>query len=222
MKPLQRDHERMDMQRRHFALGLTAAAWLAPAARAAVEPIEGRNFTQQSTPQPVAVAGKIEVIEFFGYWCPHCRSLEPALEEWARKLPTDVNFRRVPVAWQAAQEPYQRLYFALESVAAAPLIHQKVFQAVQLQGMRLEVPAALAAFASANGIDAKKLADAMSGFAVASKARVATQVAQAYRIDGVPALAIHGRYLTAPDKAGSNEAALQVAAALIRKAKAGR
>jgi len=210
------------MQRRNFALGLTAVPWLSQTSWAAVEPVEGRNFTTLSSPQPLAVAGKIEVIEFFGYWCPHCRSLEPTLEEWARKLPADVNFRRVPVAWQASQEPYQRLYFALESVGAAPVIHQKVFQAVQVQGMRLEVPAALAAFASANGIDAKKLADAMSGFAVASKARVATQVAQAYRIDGVPALAIHGRYLTSPEKAGSDDAALQVADALIRKAKSGR
>ena len=210
------------MQRRNVVLGLSAAPWLARPAWAAVEAVEGRNFTALSPPQPVAVAGKIEVIEFFGYWCPHCRALEPVLEEWLRKPAADLNFRRVPVAWQAAQEPYQRLFFALESLGAAPGIHQKVFQAVQMQGMRLELPAAQAAFASSNGIDPKKLTDAMSGFAVASKARVATQVAQAYRIDGVPALAVHGRYLTSPEKAGGDEAALQVVDALIRKAKSGR
>jgi thiol:disulfide interchange protein DsbA len=209
------------MQRRSFALGLSAS-WLARPAWAAVEAVEGRNYTQLSPPQPVAVAGKIELIEFFGYWCPHCRALEPVLEEWLRKPPADLSFRRVPVAWQAAQEPYQRLFFALEAVGAPATIHQKVFQAVQMQGMRLELPAAQAAFASANGIDAKKLTDAMSGFAVASKARVAAQVAQTYRIDGVPTLVVQGRYLTSPEKAGSDESALQVVDALIRKARAAR
>ncbi len=207
------------MKRRDFALGLAASPLMAAAA---VDLAEGRNYTAVSPPQPVAVAGKIEVIEFFGYWCPHCRSLEPSLEEWVKKLPADVNFRRVPVAWQAGQEPYQRLYFALEAVGAGPGIHQKVFSALQMQGIRLELPAAQLAFASANGLDGKKLADAMSGFAISSKARKATQTAQVYRIDGVPTLAIQGRYLTSPEKSGGDEAALQVADALIRKAKAGR
>jgi thiol:disulfide interchange protein DsbA len=210
------------MQRRNFALGLTASAWLARPAWAAVEPVEGRQFTKLSQPQAVAVAGKIEVIEFFGYWCPHCRVFEPLLEEWARKLPADVNFRRIPVAWQPGQEPYQRLYFALEALGLGSGIHQKVFQAVQMQGMRLELPAGLAAFAAANGIDKAKLADAMGGFAVASKARMATQVVGSYRIEGVPALAIHGRYMTSPELVGSEELTLQVADALIRRAKAGR
>lgn len=204
------------MKRRDFALGLAVSPLLA---HAAVDAVEGRTFTAISPAQPVAVAGKIEVIEFFGYWCPHCRALEPALEEWVKKLPADVNFRRVPVAWQPAQEPHQRLYYALESIGAPGSIHQKVFSAIQMQGMRLETPAAQTAFASANGLDAKKLTDAMSGFAISSKARQATQTASSYRIDGVPALAVQGRYLTSPEKANGDEAALQVVDALIRKAK---
>ena len=80
------------MQRRHFALGLTAAPWLARPAWAAVEAVEGRNFSSLSSPQPVAVAGKIEVIEFFGYWCPHCRSLEPTLEECERSTAVSMRF----------------------------------------------------------------------------------------------------------------------------------
>ena len=212
----------IDITRRHLALALATTPLLTGPARAAGEPAEGREYVLVQQPQAVAVAGKTEVIEFFGYWCPHCRSLEPTLEAWAQRLPADVNFRRVPVAWRPGQEPYQRLYFALEAVGAPPSIHRKVFDAVQVQGMRLDLPAALAAFAAANGIDPKKLADAMSGFAVSSKTRVATQVVQAYRIEGVPAFVVQGRFLTSPEKVGSDEGALKVVDALVRKAKTAR
>ncbi|MBK6854824.1 MAG: hypothetical protein IPG93_25440 [Burkholderiales bacterium] len=96
------------MNRRDFALGLGATALLSPLARAATEPVEGRQYTRVGQPVPVAVAGKIEVIEFFGYWCPHCSQLEPVLEPWVKKLPSDVNFRRIPVAWQAQHVPFQK------------------------------------------------------------------------------------------------------------------
>ena len=29
--------------------------------------------------------GKIEVIEFFWYGCPHCNAFEPMLDAWARR-----------------------------------------------------------------------------------------------------------------------------------------
>ena len=210
------------MKRRDLALALAALPLISRPAWAAVDAVEGRNYNTLSQPQPVAVPGKIEVLEFFGYWCPHCRALEPKLEEWVSKLPPDVAFKRVPVAWRAGQEAYQRLFYALEALGAPSSIHQRVFEAVQLQNAKLEVPVALKAFAAANGLDAAKLADAMSGFSVSSKARVATQLSKTYRIDGVPSLVIQGRYITSPGTANGDEAALQVADALIKKARASR
>ena len=167
-----------------------------------------------------AAAGKIEVIEFFGYWCPHCRALEPYLEPWVKKLPSEVVFRRVPVAWQRTQEPYQRLYYALDALGVGVEVHGKVFEALHAQGLRLDTDAGLAAFATANGLDKAKLADAMKSFGVASKVRAADQLWRAYGIDGVPTLAIDGRYLTSPALAGSDVRALEVADALIRKVRA--
>ncbi len=34
--------------------------------------------------------GKVEVVEVFGYTCPHCASFEPHLVAWERTLPDDV------------------------------------------------------------------------------------------------------------------------------------
>jgi thiol:disulfide interchange protein DsbA len=210
------------MKRREFALTLASASLLPLAARAAVEPVEGRQYTKVSSPQPVLVQGKTEVIEFFGYWCPHCNELEPSLEAWIKKLPADVNFRRIPVAWQAMHQPYQQLYYALEAMGANLEMHGKMFRAVHTERLRLDTDAGLAAFAKANGLDASKLADVMKSFTVASKCKVATQTFRTFGIDGVPTLVVDGRFITSPALAGGETQVFDVLEALMRKGKSGR
>jgi thiol:disulfide interchange protein DsbA len=210
------------MNRRDFALGLGATALLLQPAWAASDPVEGKDYTKLGSPVPVTVAGKIEVIEFFGYWCPHCNQLEPVLEPWLKKLPPDVVFRRIPVAWQAQHVPFQKLYFALESMGAGADVHKKVFDAVHVQHLRIDNDAAIAGFAGVIGVDKTRLLDEMKGFTVASKLATANKAFGAFHVDGVPTLAINGRFLTSPEMAGGEEAALRVTEALIRKAKATR
>ena len=210
------------MNRRDFALGLGATALLAQSARAATEPVEGKDYTKLGTPVPVAVAGKIEVIEFFGYWCPHCSQLEPVLEPWVKKLPSDVNFRRIPVAWQAQHVPFQKLYFALEVMGAGGEVHRKVFDAVHVQRLRIDNDGAIGGFAGVIGVDKARLLDEMKGFTVASKLNVANKSFASFQINGVPTLAVNGRFLTSPEMAGGEEQALRVAEALIRKARTTR
>jgi protein dithiol oxidoreductase (disulfide-forming) len=210
------------MKRREFAIALATVPWLASPVLAAGEPVQGRDYAKLSTPVPVATPGKPEVIEFFGYWCPHCNALEPALEAWVKKLPTGVVFRRIPVAWRAPQEAYQKLFFALESLGLPSEIHGKAFDAVHRQGLHLENDAGLAAFCSANGLDKAKVADAMKGFSVSSKVRMANQAVASYHIDGVPTFAVNGRFITSPEMTGGEERTLQVIDALLRQNPTGR
>jgi thiol:disulfide interchange protein DsbA len=206
------------MKRRAFTLTLGATAALtALPALAQNEAVEGKTYTRLPSPQPVAVPGKIEVIEFFGYWCPHCAALEPSLEAWAAKLPGDVNFRRLPVGWSAMHEPYQRLFFALEVLGLGPAMNGKVFNAVHVQRLRLDTDAGLAVFAQANGIDKAKLDGAMKSFSVAAKVRMANQAWQAYHLEGVPAIIVDGRYFVQPEGDTGGASAMRVVDALVRK-----
>jgi protein dithiol oxidoreductase (disulfide-forming) len=209
------------MNRRDFAIGVAAVPMLTRMAWAASEPAEGRDYIRLQQPVPVAVAGKIEVIEFFGYWCPHCNAFEPKLEAWLRSVPPYVNFRREAVAWQPSHVPYQRLSFAIQAMGLPASIHQKVYDAVHVQGLHLDNDGGIAVFAAANGIDKAKLLDTMKGFTVASQIRVANQLFAAYQLDGVPTLTVNGRYITSPEKAGGEDQALRVVDALIRKSRAG-
>lgn len=210
------------MNRRDFAIGLGAAHLITRTAWAAAEPVEGKDYTRLQQSMPVAVPGKIEVVEFFGYWCPHCFHMEPKLEAWVKKLPSNVNFRRSPVAWRPTEAPFQKLYFALEVMGAGSDVHLKVFKAVHEQHMHLETDAGVADFAAANGIDKAKLADAMKSFSVASKVGAANQASTAYRIEGVPTFAVNGEFETSPEQAGGEDQALHVVEVLIQKAKVTR
>ena len=208
------------MKRRDFSLQLAAAglgaAWAGTAA-AQGAPVEGTHYTKLAQPVAVSVpAGKIEVIEFFSYGCPHCFALEPTLESWAKRLPPDVVFKRVPVGFNALYENYQKIYYALEAMGQLEHMHRKVFDAIHQQRLRLDKEADLAAFMTANGVDGAKFVELFKSFTVQSKVKQAQQLSQAYKIDGVPTMAVQGRYTTSGSQAGSNERALAVTDALVQ------
>jgi len=216
------------MKRREFSL--TAAAVLAPAmigTGAAVaqpaKPREGKDFLALDKRVPAeAPAGKIEVIEFFWYSCPHCNAFEPALEAWVKNLPKDVSFRRVPVAFRDDFAPQQRLFYTLDALNKVDEYQAKVFRAVHVERLPLTSDEAILAWAGKQGFDPAKFAEIYRSFSVASKLRRAVQLQDAYKVEGVPALGIAGRYYTDGSLAGSMERALQVADFLIAEARKAR
>ncbi len=207
------------MKRRDFSLQLAGGlglGWVGTA-QAQGTPVEGTHYLKLSPPAPVtAPAGKIEVVEFFSYGCPHCYALEPTIEPWVKRLPPDVVFRRVPVAFNALYENYQKIFFALEAMGEVDRMHAKVFNAIHQQRQRLDKEADIAAFMQANGIDGAKFIEQYKSFSVQSKARQAKQLSEAYKIEGVPTMGVQGRYVTSGSLAGSNERALAVTDSLVQ------
>jgi thiol:disulfide interchange protein DsbA len=213
------------MQRREFSTALVGAGALALGLPAAAQggPVEGTHYVRLGQPLPVtAPAGKVEVVEFFWYGCPHCNAFEPALEAWVKKLPEFVAFRRVPV--QFREEPFgthQRIYFALETMGQLEAMHRKVFAAIHNDRLKLDKPAEIQAFMSKNGLDGARFIEVMNSFGVQTKARQAKQLAEAYKIDGVPALGIQGRFYTSGSLAGGQDKMLVVADFLIQASRKG-
>jgi thiol:disulfide interchange protein DsbA len=214
------------MKRREFSsrlISLTAGAGAlvsATRALAQAEPVEGTSYVKLSQPIPMAAGGKIEVVEFFWYGCPHCSIFEPTLAAWQKKLPADVAFRRAPVVFR--EEPFtthQKLYYSLEAMDLVEAMQRKVFHAIQVDQAKLDKLPDILTFMAKNGVDTAKFTEAFNSFSVQTKARQAKQLAEAYRIDGVPTLGIHGRYYTSPSLAGSPEKALSVADYLIQRSR---
>ena len=221
----------MTLTRRDFShrlVGGAAGALLSAPALAQQSPVEGVHYVRLSEPVPVAVPGKIEVIEFFWYECPHCNEFEPALDAWAKKAPDDVAFRRVPVWFR--EEPFgaqQRLFYALEALGLLPTLHRKVFTTIHSERTRLRTPEDFSAFALRNGVDPLKFVAAYNSFSAQSKSLQARQTASAYKIDAVPAMGVQGRYYTNGNLAsggaagGSNSRMLGVVDALIARVRQG-
>jgi thiol:disulfide interchange protein DsbA len=214
----------MNIERRQFsALLATGFGALAPAAPANAQggPVEGTHYVRLAQPVPTPGGGKIEVIEFFSYACPHCSAFEPTLEAWVKKLPADVAFRRAPVPFLQNADNFQKLYFALEALGKVEAMQRKVFFTVHVERARLDKPADMAALMAKNGIDSAKFLDVFNSFSVQTKARQAKQLSEAYKIDGVPALGVQGRYYTSGTLAGSPERSLVVTDYLVERIRKG-
>ena len=210
------------IKRRAFcslAIPLTLA--VQTAAHAQQPFVEGRHYVEVSPRQPTKDPKQVEVLEFFAYSCSHCNAFEPALEAWLKKLPPDVLFRRIPVAFREDVVIHQQLYFALEALGLVEQLHGKVFHAIHAERQRLATAADIAAFAAKNGADGKRLVETMGSFGVAGKVRQATALAAGYKIEGTPSLGVNGRWLTSGSLAGSNPRTLLVAEHLIALAKKG-
>lgn len=216
------------MQRREFSIATASAAASLVAlsttalAQAPAAPRAGTDFLVLDKPAPVeAPAGKIEVVEFFWYSCPHCNRFEPALEEWIKKAPKDVVVRRVPVSFRPDFEPQQRLYYVLEAMNKVDELHKKVFLAIHGEKQLLNTAELVAAWAEKQGLNKVKFLEMYNSFGIATKARKATQLQDAYKVDGVPALGVAGRFYTSGELAKNMDRALQVTDYLVIQARKG-
>ncbi|HSI47719.1 MAG TPA: thiol:disulfide interchange protein DsbA/DsbL [Ideonella sp.] len=208
----------MSLNRRDFSVAVAGLATLG-AAHAQGAPVEGKDYQKLSPPVPVTSAGKVEVVEFFWYGCPHCNALEPYLNQWLAKLPPDVSFRRIHVGFTPVHAYHLKLFYALEAMGVEAQYHSKVFAAIHVAHQRLGQDSEVLSWASSVGLDGAKLVSFMNSFSVAGKLPQARQLTAAYHVDGVPTLGVQGRYTTSPAMVGSETRVFNVLDALIATAR---
>jgi thiol:disulfide interchange protein DsbA len=213
-------------------LGLAGRAAGTPAT-AADEPKEGVQYLVLPTSPNVDAGNKVEVTEFFAYYCPHCYAFEPLLAAWVKKQGANIVFRRVHVPRDPGVLPQQRLFYTLESMGLLDQYHDKVFSAMHVEHLRLASDEQVFDWAAKAGIDRARFVDTYRSFGVQAKLRRAGQMVEDYRVNYWPLVAIDGRFITSPSQAneGVTEArtetqqqqvALQVMDYLVAKAKADR
>lgn len=216
------------MKRRDFSLTLGAAVagavLLEPSAMAqAKSPEAGTDYQVVEKRAAVeAPADKIEVVEFFWYNCPHCSQFEPAFDAWRKRVPKDLAVRRVPIAFNDSFAPQQRLYYALEAMGLVDQLHAKVFAAIHVEKRDLSKGDSIADWIAKQGVDKSKFLVQYNSFMVNTKVTRATQLQNAYRIEGVPALGVAGRFWTDGSMAKGLDRALQVVEFLAANIRAGK
>lgn len=224
------------MKRREFSaqviglatVGLGGVGLGAEASAQSNDPVAGKHYMVLQPPVPAGTSGKFEVVEFFWYGCPHCYAFEPLLEAWVKRLPSDVSFKRVPVAFR--QDPFvihQKLYYSLEAMGLIDKLQRKVFDEMHIerpkgeQRPQLSTIDQITTFLGKQGVDKAQFLSVFDSFAVNTKLGQAQKLVSAYQLNGVPALGIQGRFLTDGPMAGGMDKALQVTDFLLQKLRKG-
>lgn len=191
------------------------------AAGAPPAPVEGSDYVLIDNPQPYApLDGRIEVVEVFGYWCPHCAEFQPQLSAWKRKLPRDVRFTYVPAVFEPG-DSFARAYFAAEHFGVLDKTHDAMFPAIHVEGLlpKNASVAEIAAYYGQQGLDPAKVQAYMLSPAVDAKLEHARQFALHGGVEGTPTLIVDGRYRIT---ARTHEDGLRIASQLIDQLRAAR
>jgi protein dithiol oxidoreductase (disulfide-forming) len=210
---------------------LLATAAMSPAFASPANPQNGVDYVTLAQPQPVQTTGKkVEVIEFFMYHCPVCNGLDPGFEEWVKKQGDRIQVRRIHMPYTGANDPEAHLYLTLEALGRLDDMHEKVFNAVHKQRIRLNKDDAIIDWVSKNGIDRTTFLNAWNSFGVQARLRGLNRIIENYKVDSVPTIIVDGKYMTSPGMVHEStktnnpqemyQGALQIADALVAKAAA--
>lgn len=175
----------------------------------------GVNYDPLAPAQPTSVApGKVEVMEVFWLACPHCYELEPYMRRWLKSKPAYVEFVRVPVIWQPVHKAHARLFYTLEALNRDDLV-EKAFETLHQELQNRQPPLIgdsdqetfrlQQQFAVQNGVSASDFATAYNSFAVNADLQRAEEITERYQVQGVPLIAVNGRYTSDVGKAGGED-----------------
>lgn len=200
-----------------FMLGVITTLAISFSTLAAAEQfVEGKDYKVVPQPGKVEVPGKIEVREFFWYGCPHCHKLEPYMQKWLQKIPNDVNFVRTPAAMNPVWEQHARAYYVSEALGVRRKAHLAVFSAIYNNPQSLIDQDSLAKFYSHFGVSTQQFNTLFNSFAITGKVNQAVNLAKFYKLSGVPAVVVNGKYIIQ----GEDQRVIDIMNYLIQKERA--
>ena len=201
---------------RRYALTSLIALMTLPLAVNAAEFEEGVHYVRLPVPVPTADDSRIEVVECFSYACIHCKTFEPALDEWSAVQPENVQFRRLPAIFNATWQLFAQAFYTAEVLGVTDQVHSAIFKAIHEQGMDLRDPALMAKlFETFAGVPQSDFDAVYHSFGVRSRLQQAQAHSRAYGITGTPSMIVDGQFRTDGTMAGSNAMMLQVVDHLV-------
>ena len=164
--------------------------------------VAGHDYVVLGTPQRQESNGKIEVLEFFSWGCPHCYEFYPKLSRWLSTLPKDASFKRVPVGLGHPEwEALAKAYYALQSTGDVDRLDSQIFEDIHKNHVWLYDEQSITTWVGKHGVNVPQFTAAFRSFGVNTTAGQAEQKAVDYRLPGVPTMAIAGKYIVTGDHA---------------------
>ena len=173
-----------------------------------------------SPAQPTQTGDKIEVLEIFWYACPHCYDFEPHIDPWQENIAEDVEFRRMPGIFRKSWIPHAKAYYTAEKLGVLDTIHSPLFDAIHKDRKKILDDKAIRKFFLKQGVDSDEFAKVYTSEEVDTKVKQAYVMGQRYKVTGVPAIIVNGKYMVSGSTAGSFENVLKVVDSLVDKERA--
>ncbi|MBU2710813.1 thiol:disulfide interchange protein DsbA/DsbL [Zooshikella harenae] len=155
---------------------------------------EGKDYIVLSQPVKTADANKVNVTEVFSYSCPHCYNLEPYINKWAETLPEDVKFQKIPAVTKGLWGQHARLFFTINALKLDKKVHSDIFNAFHKERNKLAAPEAMAKFLTKYDVKKESFEQTFNSFGVSSQMNLAAAKFRGYRLTGVPAVIVNGKY----------------------------
>jgi thiol:disulfide interchange protein DsbA len=180
--------------------------------------VEGTHYIVLPTAVRTADPAKIEVVEVFWYGCSHCFRFEPLIENWEASIPADVNFVRFPGMWNDLMKIHAQAFFAAEALGKLEELHSPMFEAINVQGNRLQNEQQLSALFTQHGVTAEEFSTAFNSFAVRTKVNQAEAKMREYQVRSTPNMIVNGKYLISTGEAvPTQQEMLEVVNFLVNK-----
>lgn len=204
---------------------LLAVIALLPLALPSVAQVEkyvaGTHYTELKAPVNTKDSSKVEVIEAFWYGCSHCFRFEPLIANWEANAAADVDFKRFPAMWNGLMKIHAQVYYTAEALNALDALHEPVFNAINLEGNRLQNERQIGELFVKHGISQSDFESAFNSFSVRTKVNQAEKRMQDYEIRSTPNMIVNGKYLiTTGENVQTQAEMLKIVDFLVEKERA--
>lgn len=180
--------------------------------------VEGTHYTVLPTAVKTNDPSKVEVVEVFWYGCAHCFRFEPLIEDWAANVPADVDFVRFPGMWNELMKIHAQVFYAAESLGKLEELHGPIFNAINVEGNRLQNEQQISAFFAKYGVNPEDFSRAFNSFAVKTKVNQAEAKMREYQVRSTPNMVVNGKYLISTgDAVKTQQEMLEVVDFLVNK-----
>lgn len=197
---------------------LASIAFLAMPLAGAQEFVEGQDYLAINPVQPTRDDSKVEVVEVFGYACPHCKNFQVFIEPWSKETPDHVDFRRMPVIFGPSWEPLARAYYVADILDKLDEVHEPIFKALHEERRNLINPTEMKDLFAEYGVTAEQYDSTSRSFAVENQIARSNRMARGYQVRGTPSVVVNGKYIVSSRETnGSYEKLLEVVDFLVEK-----
>ncbi len=179
--------------------------------------VADEDYVVLEKPVKTVTGDKVEVRELFWYYCPSCFNVEPAIENWLKKIPSSAEFVRQPAVFSERWKNGAIFYYVLEQLGELDRLHGALFDAIHLHKTPFIDQEDFVDWLVDLGVDEKRANNVYKSFSVRMKLNKSKLHTVKYKISGVPTFVVNGKYLVDSKHAGDEERLFEIINHLIKK-----